>query len=85
VDSNLALDVIIFLVLFVLLFVIVMLVFTGLKYINFWQLESLHQRTCEIASIPKQDCFCEMDFWGNVMCSQKSQQSYSVTIITEGG
>lgn len=84
-DSNFALDLMILLVLIALSCVVVLFVFTGLKYINFWQLESLHQRTCEIANIPKQDCFCEMDFWGNVMCSQKSQQSYSVTIITEGG
>lgn len=58
----------------------------GLAWFNFSQFDFLNKRVCETAMIPKENCFCEMDWLGNVICSQKVQQnystqSYSVTVI----
>jgi hypothetical protein len=54
----------------------------GLMTLNFIQLDDLNNRTCLMANIPVENCFCEMDVLGNVMCSQKQQSSISISNST---
>ena len=72
-------DVLITIGVFVFIGVLIVVGYQLVSLWNFNALNDLNNRTCELAGIPKTQCFCEMDVWGNVICSMK-QQSSSVNI-----
>ena len=75
-------DIVIFLVIAFVIICAGITAFNFFTWFNFVQLDNLNNETCRIANIPESNCFCNMDAWGNVMCSIK-QQSSSVIISSE--